>query len=187
MPVLTREVDLYPDDLLERERLGEETDDRWWALYTRSRREKDVMRRLLALDVPFYGPVVPQRHRSPSGRMRTSFLPLFANYIFMYGDASDRYKALTTNCVSRDLVVSDGAQLSEDLRQIHHLIVSGMPITVEERLQPGALIRVRSGPMQGREGQIAERRGKRRLIVIVNFLQQGVSVELDDFEVERII
>jgi len=47
MPTLAAEIDLYPSDLLDREDWGENAEGRhWWALYTRSRREKELMRRL---------------------------------------------------------------------------------------------------------------------------------------------
>lgn len=99
MPILARETDIYPDDLLEMDGNGSEPDVGWWTLYTLSRREKQLMRKLRALDVPFYGPVAPKRTRSPAGRIRTSYVPLFPNYVFIYGDESHRYESLTTGCV----------------------------------------------------------------------------------------
>src|SRR6516162_8251751 len=106
MPTLAAEIDIFPSDLLDREEWTHDAEDRcWWALYTRSRREKELMRRLRALEIPFYGPTIERRGRSPQGRVRTSFIPLFSNYVFLYGNASERYKPLTTNCVSRDLSV----------------------------------------------------------------------------------
>jgi len=186
MPILERETDLHPGDLFEREELGEESDHRWWVFFTRSRREKEMMRKLLAMDVPFYGPVMPQSHRSPSGRLRTAYLPLFANYVFVYGDGSARYAALTTNCVSRTIEVEDGTGLSRDLRRIRRLIESGAPLTPERRLEAGNRVRVRTGTFQGLEGAVIKRQGKARLLISVDFLQQGASLTLGDCEVERI-
>jgi transcription antitermination factor NusG len=186
MPILTREIDLYPQDLLDRPDLNSQPDRHWWALYTRSRREKDLMRRLVALDVPFYGPVIAQRTRSSSGRVRTSHVPLFAGYVFIHGDESQRYAALTTNCISRDIIVADGRELTDDLRRIRRLVDSGMPLTIESRLQPGTRVRVRTGVLADQEGIVIQRRGEQHLLVAVNFLQQGASVLLEDFEVEML-
>ena len=47
-------------------------------------------------------------------------------------------------------------------------------------------VRIRSGPLTGLEGLVIRRRGQDRLLVAVEFLQQGASVQIDDFEVERI-
>ena len=108
MPILPREIDLFPSDLLDRTDVGTEPDRRWWAVYTRSRREKDLMRRLKTMDLAFYGPTVAKSQRSPSGRVRTSFMPVFANYVFVYGDAGARHRTLETNCVSSCIEVADG-------------------------------------------------------------------------------
>lgn len=184
MPLLTREIDVYPDDLFARENLGEESDVGWWAIYTLSRREKDLMRRLVRLEVPFYCPIIPRRQRSPGGRIRTSYLPLFANYVFLYSDDEQRYKAMTTNCVARYTRVVDGVGLTRDLRQIYDLILAGVPLTPESRLEAGDQVRVRSGPFRGYEGYVIRRQGQRRLLVAVNFLKQGASFTLEDCEVE---
>ena len=68
-----------------------------------------------------------------------------------------------------------------DLRQLHQLIAADAPLTVESRLGPGQQVRVRQGPFAGLEGTVLKRRGQMRLLVSINFLQQGASVEIDDF------
>jgi transcriptional antiterminator RfaH len=114
-------------------------------------------------------------------------VPLFANYIFMYGDATQRYTALTTNCISRDLVVVEGAQLASDLRQLRKLILSGLPIQPEAQLEVGARVRVRSGPLVGQEGTVLRRHGETRLLIAVRFLQQGATVQVDECDLERLV
>src|SRR5262245_17214544 len=184
MPTLAAETDLYPIDLLDRDDWTNEEERRWWALYTRSRCEKELMRRLRALEIPHYGPTMEKRGRTPQGRIRTAFVPLFANYVFFYGDPSQRYAALTTNCVSRDLPVFDGRQLAFDLRQLRQLLISGAPVLPESRLEPGARVRVSTGPLTGHEGTVLRRRGETRLLVAVRFLQQGASVQIDECDLE---
>lgn len=185
MPILPAEPDIYPEDLLDL--AGAEPDSsRWWALYTLSRREKDLMRRLRNQSVSHYAPMIKRRTRSAAGRVRTSYVPLFGGYVFMRGSDDDRQTALRTNCVSRCLKVDDPDQLISDLKKIHRLINADVPMTPESKIEPGMRIRVRSGPLVGMEGTVVRRRGSERLLVIVEFLQQGASVQLDDFQVEKI-
>ena len=191
MPILGPEPDIYPENLLDAECTAEsraEPDDeiRWWALYTLARREKDLMRRLFAKEVPFYGPLVSRRRRTPGGRSVESFVPLFSSYVFLYGTEQERHEALKTNCISRCLEVKQTGQLLYDLRQVRQLIATGAPLTPEARIQPDTRVRIRSGPMQGLEGIVVKRRGKDCLVVVVQFLQQGASVMLEDFKVESI-
>ncbi len=184
MPILPREPDLYPDELFDRLAVAGAPQGTWWAMYTLARREKELMRRLRALGIAHYGPTVTRRTRSPGGRSRTSHVPLFASYVFVMGGDDARQQALATNCVSKWLSVSDPAGLVRDLRQIHRLIELDAPLTVEARIEPGQRVRVRRGPMAGLEGTVVKRRGKDWLVVAVEFLQQGASVMLEDFQVE---
>jgi hypothetical protein len=182
MPILPSEADLFPPELLEQPASGAAA--QWWAMYTLARREKELMRRLRALEIGFYAPTVTKRTRSPGGRVRASHVPLFASYVFVLGSQEQRQKALTTNCISRCIEVPDSAQLVHDLRQIRQLIALDAPLTLEARIEPGRRVRVRSGPMTGLEGLVVKRRGKDWLVVAVEFLGQGASVLLEDFQVE---
>lgn len=186
MPILAPEPMILPADLLQvaDERLG--GGERWWAMYTLARREKELMRRLRALKVSHYCPLVPKRTKSPAGRMRMSHIPLFSSYVFVLGDEAARHLSLTTNCVSQCLEVVSPKRLTFDLLQVQKLVESNAPLTPEARLLPGRRVRIRSGPMMGLEGLISKRRGKDWLVISLEFLQQGVSVLLEDYQVEAI-
>ena len=183
MPILEREIDLFPVDLLSQPRAE---GVHWWALYTFPRREKELMRQLVRYQVPFYSPVVEKKTRSPLGRVRTSYVPLFSNYVFLCSDDDGRIQALKTNCVLEAIRVQNEEELIGDLQTIHSLIETRASVTLESKLKPGRKVRVKTGPLAGREGMIQERRGAEHLVVVLNFLQQGASVLLDDFIVEAI-
>jgi transcription antitermination factor NusG len=186
MPILGRQSDIYPEDLLWSDESTLDPEARWWAIYTLPRREKDLMRRLQQMKIAHYGPLIRRRHRSPSGRSRTSYLPLFPSYLFLFGSEEDRYRAMTSNCISRYMEIPDAEQLVADLRQIHRLISADAPMAPEARIESGMKVRVRGGALAGLEGKVVRRQGGDRLVVEVRFLQQGASVELDDYQVERI-
>ena len=92
MPILPREPDIFPETLFE---TGVSADPGfgWWAGYTLPRREKELMRRLHRLEIAFYCPMIQRRSRSPAGRVRTSFNPLFPGYVFILGPEEVRYRA----------------------------------------------------------------------------------------------
>ncbi|HPP53693.1 MAG TPA: transcription termination/antitermination NusG family protein [Thermoguttaceae bacterium] len=186
MPILPQEPDTFPEDLLSPTRLEELAEGRWWALYTLPRREKELVRRLRRMGVWHYCPLVCRRYRSPSGRARSVWTPLFPGYVFLAGTEMDRYQAMTTQCVSRSLEVPDEVELIHDLRQIQRLIASGMALTPEAQLEAGHRVRIRSGALAGLEGVVIRRRSGDRLLVAVQFLQKGASVEIAGFQLERI-
>ena len=206
MPLLKPEQDIWPLHLLdEQETESDESNESgeyekpvsdtplifaqsesWWALYTLARFEKKLMRNLIGLQIPFYGPTIARRYRSPQGRIRTSVEPLFPNYVFIMGDEMARYNAVSTGCVSRWMPVADSAELVTDLRQIRRLILTDSPLAPELRLQPGQKVRVKTGVFKGFEGTIIRRENEVRLLISVRYMGRGASVALDDCQLEAI-
>jgi transcriptional antiterminator RfaH len=182
MPILEPETNLFPENLLDG--FTKDAADRcWWVLYTKARQEKAVARQLLVREIPFYLPLVAKRHLI-RGRRVQSLVPVFSGYVFLFGDEWERVGSLKTNRISRILNVDNQDELYRDLRHVSRLIDSDAPLTVERRLQPGRPVRVKTGAMIGAEGVVISRRGQNRLLVAVTFLQQGVSMEIDDFLLE---
>jgi len=186
MPILGKENDIYPVDLLTDPQHLEDDKAVWYSVYTLSRREKDLMRKLYSKQIRFYGPVITKRFRSPAGRMRTSYVPLFPNYVFMFGNEDDRYQAMTTNCISKCTPVPDPQRLITDLQQVANIVAQGEGLTPEARLEAGNRVRVKSGPFAGYEGQVIRREGKTRFLLSVKFLEQGISIAMDEALIDPI-
>jgi len=184
MPILDAEPSVYPDNLLD-ELAVTDTERCWWVVYTRARQEKALARQLHALGVPFYLPLVPKVSMM-GGRRVKSLLPLFSSYVFMFGDDVERIKTCDTKRVAHMFAPSSAQYVTRDLRYVRSLIELGVPLTVEARLLPGQRVRVKHRALLDVEGVIVSRRGGDQLVVAVNFLQQGVSILIDDFQVEPI-
>jgi transcription antitermination factor NusG len=182
MPILKEEPSLFPETLLE-EAPQEVPGRRWFAFYTKARQEKSLAREILKQQIPFYLPLI-KKISVVRNRRRTSLVPLFGGYLFVFGAEEERVRCLTTNRVSRILAVEQPEQLVFDLRQFRRLIAANAPLTIESRLAPGRRVRVRQGAFAGLEGTVLKRRGETRLLVAINFLQQGASFEIDDFLLE---
>jgi transcriptional antiterminator RfaH len=185
MPLLPAEPSFYPDTLFTSDGRSEAVPD-WLVVYTRARAEKALARILLARQVGFFLPLHERRWLSPSGRTHCAYLPLFPGYIFLYGATETRWDALQTGMVSRCLSVADQVGLHQDLTRIYRLISSGAPLLPEERLEPGSLVEIVFGSLTGLQGKVIRRGKQLRLVVEVELLQRGVSVEIDSHMVEPI-
>jgi transcriptional antiterminator RfaH len=185
MPILPAEPDLHPRDLWERDDLGS-LGERWWCLHTKPRQEKAVARTLRSRNVAYYLPQVVKVDRTPQGRKIRSNVPLFTGYVFLLGDELARVEALRTNRLAQVLEVYDQDTLVHDLRQIHQMLTSGLSVFPEPIMPVGARVRITSGPLMGIVGTVI-RRGKRdQFVAVVQFLGRGATVELEDWQVERI-
>ena len=187
-PVLEREISVSNSDSRSSapQNDGDGNASKWWAIYTKPRFEKKFMRQLFESQVPFYGPMIARRFRSPNGKLRLSIEPLFPNYVFIHGTEMQRYTAVCTGSVSRWMPVINPNELVTDLRQIHNLILTEAPLAPELRLQPGQRVRVRSGVFKGFEGVILRRENQVRLLIAVRYMGRGASVALDDCQLEPI-
>ncbi len=213
MPILDAELTLFPENLLDIESpivplaaqaaavstdidLADDTDildydpsdpsgRSWSAMHTKARQEKSLARELLAHRIPFYLPLLAKTTLI-RGRKVESFIPLFGGYLFVFGTPEEREQCLRTHRVCQTIAVEDGQALTRDLRNIRSLIDLKAPLTVESQLTPGRRVRILNGSLMGMEGTVVERRRETRLVVAVQFLQQGVSLEIDDFQLEPI-
>jgi transcriptional antiterminator RfaH len=187
MPLLPLEPFIFPDDLLTNHEMtpvrGPDDSCRWWVLHTRPRAEKSLARRLFPRGVPFFLPLYKRQWRS-RGRSLCSHMPLFPGYVFLYGDAQVRLQALETNLLARVLHVEDSEQLQTDLARVYRLMTTGVALGPEERLQPGTPVVVISGPLAGLEGKVLRRGKQFKFFVEIEFLQRGVSVEIDSWMIE---
>jgi transcriptional antiterminator RfaH len=183
MPLLPLERFVFPDQLLDSPEYTS-TDGRcWWVLHTRPRAEKSLARRVIQRHVPFFLPLYHRRWRQ-RGRQFDSYVPLFPGYLFLLGDFEARLAALASNLVARTLVVDDQHQLHRDLFHVHQLMMTGVPLTPEERLLPGTAVEISAGPLAGLTGKVLKRAKTWRVTVEVQFLQRGVSAEMEDWMVK---
>jgi transcriptional antiterminator RfaH len=181
MPLLPLEPFVSPATLLvDGPPDGAAEGPRWWVLHTRPRTEKSLARQCLRRGLAFFLPLHKHQWRN-RGRLLCSHVPLFPGYLFLCGDGSGRLAALETNLVARCLPVEDQARLHADLARVHRLIVSDAPLTPEERLQPGDLVEIVAGPLAGLQGKVLRRGKQLKLLVEVEFLQRGVSAEIESW------
>jgi hypothetical protein len=184
MPILPAEPNMFPDDLWEEAGRAPDAGRRWYCLHTKPRQEKATARDLRAARVPFYLPQVIREDRTPSGRKTRSTLPLFGGYLFLLGDQSERLRALQGNRLVNVLEVADQEGLVDDLRQVHRMLLSGLPIEPEAVAPVGGRVRISTGPLTGLVGTVV-RRGKRdHFVAVVRILGLGATVALEDWQVE---
>ncbi|HZN34037.1 MAG TPA: transcription termination/antitermination NusG family protein [Pirellulaceae bacterium] len=185
MPILASETHLHPAQLLDGISDPADAPRKWWAVYTKSRQEKSLARDLLSQDIPFYLPLVP-KVSVIAGRRVKSELPLFGSYLFLFATDDERVLTLATKRVAHLVSAPDATEITRALRQIQQLIAAGVPMTVEGRLCAGRRVRIKHGSLMGLEGVVVARRGEDRLLVTVDFLQQGVSILISDYQVEPV-
>jgi transcription antitermination factor NusG len=72
------------------------------------------------------------------------------------------------------------------IEAVRRMVESDRLISGHPYIKEGSRVRVKVGPLQGVEGILQERRGRHRLIIAVDMLQQAVSTEISVDEVEPV-
>lgn len=195
MPILPAEPQIFPPNLLDQsippwssEPHSEEDDDpdqpRWWCLHTKPRQEKVIARDFRDNQMAYYLPQVVKESRTPAGRRIRSILPLFPSYLFFWGDFHQKLEAIRNDRLVSVLKVKDQLALHEDLKQIHRMLSSGLPVVPEPEFPIGSWVRITSGRLEGMVGKVEKRGNRDHFIALVRLLGRGVSVELEPWQVE---
>jgi len=186
MPLLAPEPFIYPEGLLTDGPPVAEGEARWWVLHTRARSEKSIARVALRDAIPFFLPL-HERRWCNKGRTFSSWLPLFPGYLFIHGNSEARQKLLDTNYLAGVLPVVDQEGLHSDLARVYGLMNVGASLTPVEGLMPGTRVVIIDGPMRGFEGKVARLSKRLKLIVEVEFIRCGVSVEIENWMVRPLL
>jgi transcriptional antiterminator RfaH len=187
MPILPTEPDCYPKDLWdESPSVPLKEDGVWRCLHTKPRQEKATARELNKHGIIYYLPQVLKTSRTPQGRRIRSVIPLFSSYLFFHGDAYDRLVAFRGNRLVNILEVADQERLVRDLRQVSQMVNSGLPISPEASMPVGAMVRITTGPLTGVVGTVIRRGNRDQFVAVVHFLGRGATVDLQDWQVERV-
>ena len=185
MPILAAEPMLYPADLFELAGAEASAGRVWRVAHTRPRQEKALARHLLTAGVSYFLPQHQQRARR-QGRSQRSWQPVFPGYLFFLGDESARMDALQSNRIASLLSVSNQDEFLDDLRRVHVLVDSQLPLYEEERLRPGMAVRITGGPLMGLTGTIEQHKTAYRFVVAVTFIGRGISAEVEACDIEPI-
>ena len=174
MPLLAKEIDLFPDDLF----TSPASRLRWFVAHVRSRQEKVFARYLLQKRVPFYLPQMERIAERASRRFR-SYLPLFAGYVFFRGDDGARDVAVRSGAAVRIIDTDDQELLAAQLGQIRALQLAGASFSVCEELGPNDVVTITEGPFCGYVGAVVRGGRGDRLVVSLSLLRKSVAVEFD--------
>jgi transcription antitermination factor NusG len=159
----------------------------WYALYTRHQHEKTVAQILTNKGFETLLPLY-QAPRRWQDRVKLLSLPLFPCYVFLKGGLERRLDIMRTPGIYA-LVSSAGQPAPIPHAQIDAIrrgIESGAHVEPHPLLKSGDWVRVKSGPLQGIRGILVRRKTLYRLVLSVEMLGKAAAVEIDAFLLERL-
>ncbi len=163
------------------------TDYRWYAIYTKSRREKEVERDLLEDGHEVFLPKI-KKLQQWSDRKKWVDFPLFPGYCFVRVSNKEYFQVLQHPGAVK--YVSFGGKASQipdrQIDGIKRVLGENLDFEVTtDRFKKGQIVQIGVGPMQGCEGEIVQIAGKKQILIRVGEIGYSLVVKVPVEYVEK--
>lgn len=168
--------------------LKKKTENKWFALYTRPRAEKQVFQRLTEEGIETFLPL-QKTYRIWSDRKKMVEKPLLSSYIFVRTNPKCFPKVYKVNGVVK-FISFEGQPVSIPCNQIDNLkllVNSDAEIEVSsEKFATGDSVEVVSGSLIGLTGELIKIGNHNRVIVRIDRLDQNLILKIPKAFLKRI-
>ena len=153
----------------------------WHAVYVKSRTEKKAQLELQFQEIETFLPL-QRKLRQWSDRKKWVEMPLISGYLFVHTSRKEYDQILQSNYVVSYVRFEGKAAIVPD-NQIEYLKLmlaqENEPIEVtKEKLKPGQMIEVISGPFIGLKGKLQKIKGKSKVAIELEQLGYSAMVEI---------
>ena len=165
-------------------RVGVDTNAAWFAVWTRSRHEAAVVSQLEDKQIEAFLPTITRWSRWKDRKKRIDW-PLFPGYCFTRIDPSESLPVLKCSGVV-SLVCFEGQPApipNVEIESLRTLVASELRYDPCPLIHEGMMVEVQWGPLRGVSGRLVRKGPHTRLILSVDLIGRGVSVEVDAADV----
>lgn len=152
----------------------------WYAVYTRSRAEKQIHKLLVRAGIETYLPLRKEL-KYWSDRKKWVEEPLFRSYVFVHITEAEYFTVLNIPGAVR-YITFEGKAVPippQQIEAIKQFVATGEVLPeFEQDLSPGDKIDIIAGPMKGIEGELVKIQGKKKVRIEITGLGQAVYLEL---------
>ncbi len=149
----------------------------WYVIYTYPCFEKKIESSLLKKNITCFLPL-KRNIRQWSDRKKVVHSPLFPNYLFVHTTPAQRFDLLSIYGVSK-FITFNGKPVFVSDNEINTIRkISNSELIIERFVEKGDIVQIVDGPFTGLEGVVFERKGKTRIGVKIESINQFLSIEV---------
>lgn len=152
---------------------------KWFALYVRSRHEKQVHRSLLHKGIDTYLPLINTIRQWADRKKRVS-LPLFKGYVFVRLEFRQILKVLTVDSVVR--IVGSGTTPipipDEQIHAMQRILKEDYKIEAIPFLEEGDSVEIIAGPLRGLRGILLRNNSSLSFVISLEIIGRAVAVKI---------
>lgn len=160
----------------------------WYALRTKPRAEKKIVEELKDINVKTYLPL-QKNLKQWSDRKKWVYEPLITSYVFVYMKPEQEQEVVQLTGAIHFVKFSGilAPIPDEQIEMIKMLISSKKKINVvKEKFEVGEKVQIIAGSLCGVVGEMIEYRGKHKLLIRLDTINQGLLVNVPLIDVEKV-
>jgi transcription antitermination factor NusG len=164
-----------------------EVQPKWYAVYTLPNSEKSLLKHLDIRQIESFLPTW-ESARTWKNRQRMKVVqPLFPSYLFVRIRNAERPRVLQSPGALR-IIGNRHDQLSIPDREIEILRsgLCGQGVEPYRELALGRRVQIKSGPMEGVQGILVQKRNSMRFVLSIAMINQNVAMTVDGDEIEAV-
>ena len=153
---------------------------RWHVVYTKSRWEKKVFERLTAQGIEAYVPM-QKKLQQWSDRKKWVEVPMISCYAFVRITTERYYEVLQIPGVVRYLFYLKKPAIipEEQILTLKNIEANKFNVEISTKeLSPGQKVEIIGGPLKGAKGELQEIRGKKRLLIRIDYIEKFMLVDI---------
>ena len=165
-----------------------ELETKWYAVYTRPRFEKQVLKSLHDQGIEGYLPLI-KTMRQWSDRKKMVEVPLFSSYVFVHIDRSSYDQVLQTHGAVKYITFEGKAATipSEQIDNLKIIVDSNENVdTTWETRRKGDSVIVTAGSLKGLKGELITEGRRKKVLVRIQGIDQNLTVEVHSSLIETI-
>lgn len=158
----------------------------WHIVYTFPNYEKKSYLSLLKINIPTFLPI-QKVQRQWSDRKKTIEVPLFPSYLFVKIPRKERFKVLEIYGIKK-YITSLGNPVIIPESQIAYIkkMLECKSLNTEHTLRNGDRVVITDGPFKEMQGVLFGAKGKERLGVKIESLNQTISIDISKSSIQLI-
>ena len=167
---------------------GNELTKKWYAVYTRSRFEKQALKGLQDQGIEAYLPLI-KTVRQWSDRKKTVEVPLFSSYVFVHIDRRFYDQVLQTMGVVKYISFEGKAATipSEQIDLLKIIVNSDEKVeTTWDTRRKGDRVVVTAGSLKGLKGELITDGDRKKVLVRIDSIDQNLTIEVHPSLIEAI-
>jgi transcription antitermination factor NusG len=162
-------------------------DKKWYVIQTKPKNEKKVFLQICQKGIETFLPLI-ESIRYWSDRKKKLQVPLFPNYVFVYGNEEERVRAIseTYGALRYVMFQKKPAVISEqEIQNIKISLKAPERVKIEHiNISEGDLVEITDGLFKGLTGFITQIRGNYKVVVNIREIGASFSVQLNNSEVK---